>query len=297
MKKRNFTMVICILCSALLLMLFSCANQFDSDEGGANNSAVSFDIPRIVPMGIQNPANPNQDEIQQLINFTQQYDNLVQLGWNLNDFSTWEGILWTEGVENRVQSIDIANKFLSGELDLSGFAALEYLDIAGNFIYGYVADSDTAGVYVRGLVHGGNGRHSAYRYFDCAGREHHILGKMDHGSASNDSRASTAHGVRRTDGEQYNCQCDDCAKRLDYAVQDKSWGNRRMGSMAEQQHFHGVGCRNGLSGAGEVYGEQHSYSLTLRRESRERQHTHGSTTTDLEYQSNGDNFRRCYRRL
>ena len=88
----------------------------------------------ITLMGIQDPANPNQDEIQQLINFVQQEDNLEILGWDLEDFSTWEGVLWTEDAENRVQSIDIPYKFVYGRLDLTGFSALEYLDISGNLI-------------------------------------------------------------------------------------------------------------------------------------------------------------------
>ena len=52
----------------------------------------------------------------------------------MHDYSTWEGILWAEGAENRVQSIDIGYTWLFGMLDLSGFTALDYLNIAGNFI-------------------------------------------------------------------------------------------------------------------------------------------------------------------
>ena len=89
------------------------------------------------------PTNPNQAELYQLRSFAQQSDNLDRLGWNLNDPSTWSGILWTDGETNHIQSIDISYNFLLGFLDLSGFAALEYLDIAGNFIH----ELDLSGCY------------------------------------------------------------------------------------------------------------------------------------------------------
>ena len=69
----------------------------------------------MMPMGIQNPANPDASEILQLMAFANQDDNLGKLGWDLNDCSTWEGILWTDDTENRVQSIDITYKEKHGK--------------------------------------------------------------------------------------------------------------------------------------------------------------------------------------
>jgi Fibronectin type III domain./Lipase (class 3). len=100
-----------------------------------NMRTFSMETPRYAPTGIHNPANANQGELMQLRAFAQQEDNLERLGWNLNDISTWHGIYWTEGAENRIQSIDLSYLFVFGQLDLSGFSALTYLDISGNLIY------------------------------------------------------------------------------------------------------------------------------------------------------------------
>ena len=83
-----------------------------------------------------NPVNPNQTEILRLKEFAQHGDNLANLGWTLNDVSTWNGVLWTNFSENRVCSIDLAGKELSGILNLSGFSGLEHVNVAGNFISG-----------------------------------------------------------------------------------------------------------------------------------------------------------------
>jgi|GEM_PF-3018073 len=106
----------------------------ESLYSASSSSNRSLETLGMMSVGIQRPANPNQAEVQKLINFTQQFNNLENLGWDLRDFSTWAGVLWTDDTENRVCSIDIKYSELSGKLDLSGFTALEYLNIAGNFI-------------------------------------------------------------------------------------------------------------------------------------------------------------------
>ena len=57
-------------------------------------------------------------------------DNIDLLEWDLEDCSTWEGITWDE--DGRVCAIDFAYFGLEGELDLSAFELVEYVDVSGN---------------------------------------------------------------------------------------------------------------------------------------------------------------------
>ena len=115
-------------------------------DGASPHPDSTSEVTNIVPTGVKNPANPNKEEILQLKDFLQQRDNLRELGWDLDDLSTWEGILWTEDAENRVQSIDISRdvqyRYVEGVLDLSGFSALEYLDTSDNK---YISEIDLTG--------------------------------------------------------------------------------------------------------------------------------------------------------
>jgi hypothetical protein len=80
----------------------------------------------------QTPTNPNTDEINKLKAFATIGDNLENLGWELDDYSTWDGVLWDSETENRVTSIDISHKFLTGTLDLSDFSGLRVLECQWN---------------------------------------------------------------------------------------------------------------------------------------------------------------------
>ncbi len=82
--------------------------------------------------GTTSPINPNQIEVNKLIAFAQQDDNLQKLGWDINDCSTWKGITWDNEAENRMIDINISFLELSGALDLTGFTSLTNLDCSGN---------------------------------------------------------------------------------------------------------------------------------------------------------------------
>jgi len=78
--------------------------------------------------------NYNLSEIQKLKIFAQQGDNLQKLGWNLDDVSTWNGVLWEDAAERKIVGLDLKYKGLTGALDLNGLSSLENLDFSGNAI-------------------------------------------------------------------------------------------------------------------------------------------------------------------
>lgn len=76
-------------------------------------------------------------EISQLSAFAQNDDdfgvsNSEKLGWDINDTSTWDGIIFDEN--GYAVSIDLNNKDLYGTLNLSNFSHLEAIDVSTNFI-------------------------------------------------------------------------------------------------------------------------------------------------------------------
>jgi hypothetical protein len=80
------------------------------------------------------PTNFNVSEVEKIKIFLKQGDNLRNLGWSLDDVSTWSGVLWSGDTENKIASIDISYKDLIGTLDLSGFSNLNKLDLSGNLL-------------------------------------------------------------------------------------------------------------------------------------------------------------------
>jgi len=111
---------------------------FDTTGGAAKNSP---DTVSDTKLNLKNNSitgaevtNANADELQKLKTFAQQGSNLTALGWDINNISTWAGITWNDGTENRVQKIDLRYKNLTGTLDLSGFSGLKSLNCAGNLL-------------------------------------------------------------------------------------------------------------------------------------------------------------------
>ena len=77
----------------------------------------------------------NAHDIEKITAFANQGDNLAQLGWNLSDPKSWDYVTWTEvDGELRLEEFDVyySDLTLSGDLDLSGCTALEYLDFDNN---------------------------------------------------------------------------------------------------------------------------------------------------------------------
>jgi len=59
----------------------------------------------------------------------------TEMGWELDDPDTWEGITWVNvGKGRRVQRIDFRDWGVAGALDLSGFIALEDLRVEKNYL-------------------------------------------------------------------------------------------------------------------------------------------------------------------
>ena len=81
----------------------------------------------------------NQKEVKQLQNFLQQTSakgdaNYIRLGiTDIQNPATWKGVVWSDG---RAISIEWKDKELAGELDLTGFTALQKLDCSSNQLTG-----------------------------------------------------------------------------------------------------------------------------------------------------------------
>ncbi|MDR3288649.1 MAG: leucine-rich repeat protein [Peptococcaceae bacterium] len=90
------------------------------------------------------PSNPDASEVIALKAFAAQDDNAQNLGWDLNDISTWDGVEWGDGTVNRVIGLDVSYKELTGTLDVSGFTALVNLDGNGNYLSAIIADGCAA---------------------------------------------------------------------------------------------------------------------------------------------------------
>ena len=82
-------------------------------------------------------AAPNKNEVRKLRDFLQTESvhnkaNYVQLGVSINDPASWNGVTWSN--DGHVTAIDWHDKKLCGQLDVSGFAALQSMDISRNEI-------------------------------------------------------------------------------------------------------------------------------------------------------------------
>ena len=71
-----------------------------------------------------------EEEKQRLINFVNQENNNENLGWDVEDATTWKGVSFDE--EGYISKLDLSYKYLTGKLDLSGFSHLTTLDCSGN---------------------------------------------------------------------------------------------------------------------------------------------------------------------
>lgn len=94
----------------------------------------------IQPLSFVVPTNPNATEVAALKVFAQQGDNLQNLGWDLNDISTWDGVEWSDNTVNCVIRIDVSYKGLTGILDVSNFTELRDLNCSGNYLSDIIAD-------------------------------------------------------------------------------------------------------------------------------------------------------------
>lgn len=72
------------------------------------------------------------EEEERLKSFASVDENNKNLGWNLQDKSTWEGISFDES--GYVTAINIPYKDLTGELNVSGFSKLQTLQCEGNLL-------------------------------------------------------------------------------------------------------------------------------------------------------------------
>ncbi len=73
----------------------------------------------------------NQNDLDKLKDFANQDQNKVKLGWDMEEPIDWTGIDWVEvNGENRARDIYLPDLGLTGSLDVSGFTALEWLNIA-----------------------------------------------------------------------------------------------------------------------------------------------------------------------
>ena len=112
-------------------------NGFPIDGGGGFKSAQLS----VQALSSVIPTNPNTAEVAALVAFAQQDDNLQNLGWDLGDLTTWDGIEWSDSAENCVTGIDLSYRELTGALDVSGFAELKELDCSGNYLDGICTDN------------------------------------------------------------------------------------------------------------------------------------------------------------
>ncbi len=76
-------------------------------------------------------SNLTQEEEKQKIKvFINQNDNKENLDWNIENPDSWNGITFDE--EGYVSMIDLSYRNLTGNLNLSGFSHLQFLDCSGN---------------------------------------------------------------------------------------------------------------------------------------------------------------------
>ncbi|MBQ6938338.1 MAG: hypothetical protein IJN35_00650, partial [Muribaculaceae bacterium] len=82
-------------------------------------------------------AAPNKNEVKKLKEFLQTTSvhgksNYQLLGVPLNEPAMWSGVTWNN--DGHVTAIEWRDKKLSGQLDVSGFSALQNIDVAHNAI-------------------------------------------------------------------------------------------------------------------------------------------------------------------
>ncbi|MCL2108664.1 MAG: leucine-rich repeat domain-containing protein [Oscillospiraceae bacterium] len=80
----------------------------------------------------------NENEYQKLVDFALQGDNLAKLNWDLSAPDLWDGVYWEflEPDGKTVTSITLGGMGLTGRLDVSGFADLEFLLVGKNQLDG-----------------------------------------------------------------------------------------------------------------------------------------------------------------
>lgn len=91
----------------------------------------------------------NKHDLQLLLAFAAQRDNLKQLGWNQKRPGDFKGVTWTDGVSRRIKEITFSCK-VGGALDLSDCAALQHVECQHTRIRGIVLDGCDALTSVNG---------------------------------------------------------------------------------------------------------------------------------------------------
>ncbi|MCL2055512.1 MAG: hypothetical protein FWG90_13925 [Oscillospiraceae bacterium] len=84
------------------------------------------------PKTYPTPPGFSDNDYQKLVDFALQDDNLSKLGWNFEEPQNWEGITWNDEAEKRVARIELRSLNLTGNLDISNYTALEYLQLSQN---------------------------------------------------------------------------------------------------------------------------------------------------------------------
>lgn len=108
---------------------------FDSIQGNAisSNTINTLDNTNIESRAgesLPESSLTQEEEKQKIIDFINQDDNRKNLDWNIENPDSWNGITFDE--EGYVSMIDLSYRNLTGNLDISGFSHLLFLDCSGN---------------------------------------------------------------------------------------------------------------------------------------------------------------------
>ncbi|MCM1235813.1 MAG: leucine-rich repeat protein, partial [Ruminococcus flavefaciens] len=83
----------------------------------------------------QNPSPDllyNSQDMECIRNFLQEGNNRQVLGWNPDDIATWDGVTWKPvGSTNRIDTITIQDKAITGNLDITALEYITELDCSG----------------------------------------------------------------------------------------------------------------------------------------------------------------------
>ncbi len=102
-------------------------------ESSLNQAGLSTGIATYATQNITDGTEMfNQDEVNELIAFLCTGANAEVLGWDWDWPGTWDGIIWRKvDDEYRISRVDLSDKPVCGELDLSGFSFLSYFNFSG----------------------------------------------------------------------------------------------------------------------------------------------------------------------
>lgn len=111
---------------------FFASNQDDTISGNILSTLDDTNIEFKAGAGESIPESSltQEEEKQKIIAFINQDNNRKNLDWSIENPDSWEGVTFDD--EGYVSIIDLSYKNLTGNLELSGFSHLLYLDCSGN---------------------------------------------------------------------------------------------------------------------------------------------------------------------